>query len=200
MQNLLNSLKDEQLLVIACEDSKIRKYIHDYVTKNSSLGHVGLSTSCEKCVTQTFTFCCDKKLVLKYNRGIIENNIDEYYSGICPICFDIYIWECNFCDRYNIYRKEYNNCICIGKSIKISPPNQKHCQDIPEVDFLNFFETMKYNIITSIPNWELRGSQGKKGRKYLNKKKCILVDHIDKSLFDMRNSRMNLKSARKINV
>lgn len=54
---------------------------------------------------------------MECHRGNMNNNYDEWYSGLCLRCNDYYVWECNYhSDCYDdIVRHHHNNIVVIWK-------------------------------------------------------------------------------------
>ena len=175
------SIKDDELLIIPCEDNNTRKIIHSYIENynkdkkdKNKLGHIGLHIDRFKNKVDVVRRCyCGNKCKLEYHNGFMDNNKDEYYSGYCGYCDEFINWECNYDDSDYIFRIYHNNVICIGKSIQVSKPFMSESINYDEINDINIDEAFK---IKAIDNWILRGSQGRKGK--LNKKKRILVDYI----------------------
>lgn len=192
MEEVISNLKDDELLIIICTNSNERCILHSYLDSNyPEMGHVGVlldnfsydRSVCKKC------YICDTLVPMKYYYGFMENNIDEHYSGWCEECNESVSWECNYDDDDGVIRIVKNNAICIGKTIQVSKPFAAKTIDKTHDDITKIYNDCDTYTIKTIPNWVLRGSQGKKGKSRLNKRKSCLVDHIEICLSQQQKSK-----------
>jgi hypothetical protein len=181
MNDIISPLQDDELLILVCKDSNIRGRIHAYLdTYHSKIGHVGLLLDKLDYDTDYYKECCDKLVLMTYSRGSTDNNKDEYYSGWCNNCQEIVSWECNYDEGYDVIKIYRNNVICIGKTITVSKPFYYKKDVISHDDMKEILSKQPTFIIKTIHDWNLYGSQGRKGKNKLNKRKEILINHINK--------------------
>ena len=120
----ITSITEDKLCIIACVNSDDRRKIHQYIeTVYPTLKKTSLYIKClvaeEKCRFIACHECGYKSVPLNdYHLGVAPSNIDEYYSGECPKCYEITRWECNY-DNIDDLRIIYqNNVIVIGNYVK----------------------------------------------------------------------------------
>lgn len=191
MEEVISNLKDDELLIIICTNSNERCILHSYLDSNyPEMGHVGVlldnfsydRSVCKKC------YICDTLVPMKYYYGSMENNQDENYSGWCDECNESLSWECNYDDDDGVIRIVKNNAICIGKTIQVSKPFGAKTMDKTHDDITKILDDCDTYTIKTIPNWVLHGSQGKKGKSRLNKRKFRLIDHIQSCLSQQKSN------------
>lgn len=181
MVDKLINLCDDELLIVICKDNLKRSAIHSYLEiHHPNLGHVGILLDRFDYDRLTYKRCwsCNHLVGMSYHRGIMENNIDEYYSGWCDNCDESVEWECNYDYDCDIIRIIKNNAICIGKTIKINRPYHAKVLNTSSDEITKILTESKTHKIKTIPIWYLTGSQGRKGKRSMNKKKVPLIDHI----------------------
>ena len=182
MEDLLKHLKSDELVVIYCNNQE-RALIHSYLDKyHRDIGHVGLIIGDVKVKFGIKCFSCGTLLWLKYHQGQMENNIDEHYSNWCNHCDEPVCWECNYDGDSGIIRKVKNNAICIGQTIHVKKSTKTLELTVDEDMVDTILKSHSVYIIETIPNWKLVGSQGKKGRGKLNRRKIKLREHIEENI------------------
>ena len=111
---------ESKVYIIHCTNRQERKKIHQYFEEKNilaaSLLVKNLSYKTERYIS---CFECGNRGVLgTYHRGIMENNIDEYYSGTCPKCGESCDWECNYDGYDSVSCKDSNNVIVLDRMFR----------------------------------------------------------------------------------
>lgn len=148
-------LNETKCIVIALTDNVQRKLLHQCIEVGSTtfarslkLDHLpsGKRTRfLKKC------YNCDRKYIRfgpnEYHKGIMDNNMDEYYSVECPECHEDIIWECNF-DGYDFVRTTFeNNCLVVGNAIKsFKHPNRSKCMN-PELPNVESYQSITFHDV-----------------------------------------------------
>lgn len=128
--DLLTQVPIGIIRVFHLNSSDGRKDIHNYLNNfHPKLKHVGLLCKCFPFDDKTYFKCynCKSLILLEYHRGIENNNIDEYMSGVCENCDESIHWEPNFDSRSRVRYIEHHNVIAISdwfKGYNSSPYHQ----------------------------------------------------------------------------
>lgn len=170
--NHISNPSNDSLYIIICDDSKQRAIIHQYLENNypiikktslrTTLFDAYIKAKLIRC------FECDKFVLLSdYHYGMMENNKDEYRTGICSRCGEMSTWEPNYDDWEDIKCLYKNNMIVFGNYITFNRPNHAISENISKQQFDEIMTDKKIFKI-SAPT------------KLINKRK--LQDYIDISL------------------
>jgi len=111
--------RKESFFIVVLPKAKDRKLLHQFLEiKYPKLYKTSLRCEIFKtkeCRYYKECYCGQKRIPMKYHRGIEDNNIDERYSGICPNCDESICWECNYDGPTSeVIYVEHNNIVAIG--------------------------------------------------------------------------------------
>lgn len=186
MEEVISNLKDDELLIIFCIDPNKRSILHTFLNENyPEIGHIGILLHHAPYEGSILMKCyqCSKLVPMTYHYGIMDNNEGEYYSGWCEECQHNLSWDWYYDDNDDdVIRMVRNNALCIGKTIQIGKPSTVNTINASGEKVTKIFHECTTHTIKTIPNWCLRGTQGKKGKSRLNRKTCRLIHHIQSCL------------------
>lgn len=154
---ILSNIDSKKLYVLYVPISKDRRIIHQYLEKfYPHVRKIGLTCDCfpikETCISICYE--CNIPIEMEYHTGIMDNNIDEYYSASCDKCGNHFTHECSY-DSYSseCFSKTDSNVIVIGNYINYNNKITRTTEDISHGK--NVINSMTMYII-DIPQIEIR--------------------------------------------
>lgn len=146
IHHYLKSMSKNKLCVIHCYDSNERKKIHQYLEMTYKVKHVSLYCDRFSADCLTFKKCnqCSKNVLMTYHDGIMENNIDQYYSGDCLTCDNYITWEPYLNDRDYVKTFNKNNIVVIGDYLNVNKPTHAVPGTISDEEFKNIISSKVY--------------------------------------------------------
>lgn len=173
LNNLILNLKDSEIIGIYCYKSENRKLIHQYIENiYPKLTNTSVLIDKFRYESKILIECCSKNVALSYSRGVMPNNIDEYYSGFCNKCDGYINYEPNYDDDDDIIRIHKNNMIVIGSRINFIRPKHAVTNENLDINDINniLLDCNIYIIDVGQNKWTC-SSQAGNNRSNLNRKK-----------------------------
>ncbi len=177
------ALDSEKSYVFICPNATDRKIIHTYMEQvhrryDKISVHVAGFPSDEKMYKSCYR--CKKSVLMTYKRGIMPNNIDEYYSGICD-CGITASYEPNYDSLDGIRTSKGHNAIVFSSGINVRHGGGD-CGGTP-VSKDEFFKIMSnMQMFTLDIPCDIRGSLGRRKRGKLQQKRRVLERRIDECI------------------
>ena len=173
-----------KICFIPSDYSADRLKIHQYLERAfPDIGRMSISSdyfNAERLLT--FIKCeCDTRAVITYHEGFMENNKDEWYSGICPGCDESVHWEPNYDDHDDIIKIWKNNMIVISRDYGTSRPNHAITGEVSSDEFKKIMD--KHNIyMMNLPKLYNKRELGKyittEYKKWLDRSICSSLSRI----------------------
>jgi len=151
------NIPEDAMIVIYCPDRKNRKKIHQYLENKNRLSKTSLRIDSQGMYAEiraTYIVCyyCGFRRVPinDYHDGLMENNKDEYRTGVCPKCDEFISFEMNYDDWDDVTRLYHHNAIVIGNYLKnYARPSHAVRGEVTQKEFDNIMKTLKIYKINS---------------------------------------------------